>query len=155
MILKYSEDYDSIINLDADIEYINDMFSTNEQNLYSAKIQLFDFYVKEYESNLTTSVSGSERSLAGLLNDRNFLLIESRYLFFRLKEVENSNYCIQSSLIQNAFNKGDIINLLNQYILQIKEISLALLSLAGSFKTTTIWGKERNIKAYLSEFKNL
>lgn len=151
MILKNSEEYDSILHVGADLDFIDRFFTANIKDLDTAKIQLLAFYAKEYESNIQHSLTSREKSLASVLNNRNSALIEREYSSFKVRQIENNGENQLS--MSEALDRADMNCLFAESDLKTEEISISLLRVASFTDSPVIWGKERDISTYSQELE--
>lgn len=145
-------EYDSVLHVGADMEFINRFFMINSKDLEHAKAHITEYYTKEYKWNLQKSDTSREKSLANVLNNRNLALIERAYATFRVKQIEKENVGLELP-IQDALDKAELNYVICESNLAIEEKTISLLRGAGFVESGMIWGKERNILDYQQQYK--
>jgi len=148
MVLKNSPEYDSILHIDADHEFIKSIFSINLDNLEQGKIQLLAEYAKEHAENLQNCATIREKELAIDLNIRNIALIEMEYSYFRIKQLEKSYENNEDFSIADAMLNAELNYLAANNDLKAEKTNLSILRNASLVEDQMIWGKERDTRVY-------
>ncbi len=154
MILKSSEEYDSILHVGVDINFIIQVFTANMWDFEKGKMQLLDQYTKEYQTNLQNSATSSEKDLASVLNNRNIALIERVYATFKIKKLEKLSANHQQLSVQDALNRAELRCVLAENNLITEERQMSLLRVASNLESKLLWGKERNTWIYQQAFES-
>ena len=151
MVYKYSDNYDEIIDLDADIEFIKNLYSLEQKVGYNKlKKQLRKIYELERIAHRQSIMDDIGKvwyeegiNLSWLLQSRAYKLIEKVGMEY-LKETRME--------LETQIGKEEIMHFIESYNSTVIELTISILKIclfiADNRGTNIILSKERDIERY-------